>query len=90
MLESMTAAQFTEWMAFASLEPFGSDRASLDAATICATIANVHRNPKRTAPYEPASFMPRFGGAAAPRSGPLSVDDQAREVFEPLAARKNT
>jgi len=61
MLASMSAAQFVEWRAYASLEPFDEERADLRAAIVAATIANVHRDPKRhPTPVGVDVFMPRF------------------------------
>lgn len=52
----------TEWQAYARVEPFGPERADLQAGIIAAVIANVHRDHKRRPqPYRPEDFMPDFG-----------------------------
>ena len=55
----MSSYEFAEWMAYSQIEPFGQDRADLPAATVAATIANVHR-PENREPYSPADFLPSF------------------------------
>ena len=57
MLESMTPDQMVEWMVYESLEPFGDVRADLRAGIVASTIANVHRDPKRTRAFKPSDFM---------------------------------
>ncbi len=48
-------------MAYYALEPFGEERADLQAGIIASTIANVNRDPKkRRRPYKPQDFMPKF------------------------------
>lgn len=59
MLDRMSSHELTEWMAYASIEPFGEDRADLRAGMISSVIANTNRDPKKRAePYEPIDFMP--------------------------------
>lgn len=53
------SAEFTEWMAFQRLEPYGPERADMRAGIVASTIANVHAGGKRKA-YTPADFMPKF------------------------------
>lgn len=53
----MSSSEFTEWMAFAELEPFGEWRADLRAGIIASTIANVNRSADSEA-LTPKDFMP--------------------------------
>ena len=48
-----------EWMAYASLEPFGVEVDFLGHAITASTIANVNR-PKGQKPYSTEDFMPKF------------------------------
>lgn len=58
MLDRMSSREFTEWMAYAALEPFGEERADLRSAQIAALIANANRDPKKKpTPFKPAEFM---------------------------------
>jgi Protein of unknown function (DUF4035) len=48
-------------MAYASLEPFGEERADLRAGIIAMVIAEVNRDrTKRPQPFTPQDFMPQF------------------------------
>lgn len=57
----MSSREFTEWAAFARLDPFGPARADLRMANIMALTAEIHRDRKRRGrPYTPAEFMFEF------------------------------
>ena len=53
MLAEMPASELTEWMAYERLDPFGSDREDLRAATVACTVAN-----SQGGKTKPADFMP--------------------------------
>lgn len=53
------AAEFAEWMAYYTMEPWGEDRSDLRAGIIASTIANTQRG-KRTKAFKPSDFMPNF------------------------------
>jgi hypothetical protein len=54
--------EFSEWMAYFRLEPFGAEREDMRAGIIAATIANANRDPKkRPKPFTPGDFMLKFG-----------------------------
>jgi hypothetical protein len=59
MLARMSSAELTEWIAFANLEPFGSEAGYLGHAIVASTIANVNRGKNKKA-YKPEDFMPAF------------------------------
>ena len=55
----MSSLEFTEWMAYYNLEPFGDELALMDNhfASLQALIANANRDPKkRSKPFEPDDF----------------------------------
>jgi len=54
----MSSHEFSEWVAFYSLEPFGYAAEFAGHAQTSAVIANVHRS-KDTRPYKAADFMPQ-------------------------------
>lgn len=57
----MTSLEFTEWIAFANIEPIGELRSDLRAGIISAQIANAFRDSKKhSKPFTPADFMPDF------------------------------
>lgn len=59
MLDHMTSAQLTEWLAFSNIEPFGPAHEDFRAGQVAATMANVHRR-ENTPPYTAADFMPHL------------------------------
>jgi hypothetical protein len=57
----MSSREFSEWMAFHDLEPFGEERADLRAGIVASTVANANRDPKKKRKaYKPEDFMPKF------------------------------
>ncbi len=52
----MSSAEFMQWIAYYSLEPFGATRDNLHSAMIASTIANVHRGKGKKA-IPPKDFM---------------------------------
>ncbi len=52
----MSSSEFTQWMAFYGIEPFGAQRDNLHAAIIASTVANVHRGKNQKA-IPPTQFM---------------------------------
>lgn len=76
LLQRMSSRELTEWMAFFSLEPWGTEVEDWRAGLIASTIANSYRDPKRRRkPYEPSDFMPRY---EAPKVQEQSWEEQAR------------
>jgi hypothetical protein len=54
------SAEFSEWMAYAELEPFGPIREDERAGVVAAVTANVYRDAKRRRePFEAVDFFPR-------------------------------
>jgi len=77
-------------MAYASLEPFGEERADVRAGIIAAVIANANRDrKKRPEPFTPADFMPLV--KRAPAAEPLSPDaltEMVKQTFGHPKAKK--
>jgi hypothetical protein len=59
MLAEISSAQYSEWMAFYRLEPYGEERADLRAGIIASTIANANRG-KNQKVFKPSDFIARF------------------------------
>ena len=60
-------------MAFYSIEPWGPERADLNAGIIASTIANVNRDSKvRPEPFTASDFIPKYGDA---ETEPEAEDD---------------
>lgn len=73
---SMSSSEYSHWLAFYQLYPFGPERDNLHAAIIAATVANVHRGKQQT-PFTPDSFMLKTG------------DDRPNKGFDELVAFLN-
>lgn len=58
LLDSMTAQELSEWMAYARIEPFDQRRGDARAAIVACTIANAHRGKGRR--FKPKDFMLEF------------------------------
>ena len=59
MLSRMSSKELMEWIAFFTLEPFGSEAQFMGHAITASTVANVNR-PKGRKAYKPDDFMPKF------------------------------
>lgn len=58
----MSSQEFSEWMAYYRLEPWGPERADLNMGVLASLYANVKRDPKRSKAFQPQDFMPVYGG----------------------------
>ena len=55
----ISSDEFTEWLAYYQLEPFGEQIADMRHGTACALLANVNRNAEaRPQAYKPDDFVP--------------------------------
>lgn len=73
----ISSAEFTEWLAFYELEPFGDQVADMRHGTAAALLANVNRNGKeKPEPYRAADFI-QWGELceAEPEAEPTLLDD---------------
>jgi hypothetical protein len=66
--EEIDSAEFGEWIAFYSIEPFGDRIEDLRAGIIASAIANCNRS-KDTPPYKPLDFIP-WAQEPVVKSGP--------------------
>jgi hypothetical protein len=60
MLAGMSSRQFSEWMAYAAVEPFGEERSDYRVAHALAVIVNMFRG-KDDQPVSVADLLPRVG-----------------------------
>jgi len=60
MLRDMPHHVFCDWLEYASVEPFGHVREDMQAAIICATIANAMARGKGQRAFMPKDFMLNF------------------------------
>ena len=75
------AQEYAEWMAEYSIEPFGDERADLNAASICTLVANIVKE-KNKKPFTVADFLPEFGGQRRKRG---QTPDQMAAVMRTMA-----
>lgn len=55
-MQSISSTEFTGWMAYYNIEPFGERIADLRMGVATATLANINRGAKQK-PYAPEDFM---------------------------------
>lgn len=53
----MSSREFSEWIAYSGIEPWGEDRADLRAGILASLTANINRG-KGAKPFRPSDFMP--------------------------------
>lgn len=63
----MSSSEFTRWIAFYKLEPWGGEAENHRAGVIAATVANVAPRAKNTDPLLPKDFFP-IAAAPAPQT----------------------
>jgi len=87
MLRSITWAQLMEWMEYAALEPFGDRRRDWQAASVCATVANMTaigmRSEKR---FKVADFMLDFTQEPHAESEPAGKSWQEMRMIARMMA----
>jgi len=72
----MSSREFSEWLAYAQIEPLGDERGDLQAGVIAATIANANRDEDKTPePYRPADFIHEFWP-------PEDADEEPRQSWQ--------
>lgn len=81
-MRHISSAEFTEWLAFYQLEPFGPEAESWRAAMLASVLANVNRDPKvRRKPYTVADFMPEV---------PMTVEEKRADLAARISAAMRT
>lgn len=77
MLE-ISSDEFTEWLAYYQIEPFGEYIADLRHGASCALVANINRNAEqRPEPYQSGDFIYWVNeeATAAESEEPIQMDD---------------
>jgi hypothetical protein len=83
--ESISSLEFSEWMAFARLQPFGESRMDYRFAMLAALVANLWTDSRKKR-WTPDDFMPDFEQALDAREAqeeakPVSVADKVKAFF---------
>ncbi len=73
----ISSQEFTEWIAFAEMEPFGEARADMRAALIASTIANVNRG-RGVRAFSIGDFMLRFEEDVRKGTDPAIIEQRLR------------
>ena len=77
--------EFTEWIAYNNIDPFGELRADLRQAQICALTANINRDRKKhKKPFGLADFMPYLDKEEKPK--PDQSPGQQVQVVSSMAS----
>lgn len=79
----MSSSQFSEWLAYAAIEPFGEFRDELRHGQMMALHCNINRDSKtKPEPFHPVEFM---NFSDAPDNQPATLEEEIdridREVF---------
>jgi len=77
--DAMSSHEFSEWMAFSQLQPFGEWRDDFRMATLAAVIVNVMTRTKESDKVHTAQdFMPDFEKALDEAKAQEDISDQER------------
>lgn len=83
LLARISSQELSEWMAFYSLEPWGTEVDDLRAGIIASTIANVNRDPKkRRKPYKAQDFMPVWGGRGGGHEKRQQTAEEQKRIIQ--------
>jgi hypothetical protein len=80
LLDRVSSAELTEWLAFDRVEPIGAWRTDYNMAMLCALFANANRK-KGSKPFKTVDFMPFL-----PDNDP-GGEMKALAMFQMLAAQ---
>lgn len=82
----MPVVDFYEFMVYEGIEPFGGLRGDVQAAMVCATLANVNRGKETDKIYTPEDFMPRWEPVPPPAP---KTPEQQLEIFLMIQKAQN-
>ena len=88
LLQELTSAELTEYMAFDRIEPFGEPRADLRAGIVASAVVNHSMSPPKTA-SRPVDFMPVYNKAepiALPDKVPQPTSNDANNASKRFIA----
>lgn len=75
------SAEFAEWAAYHTTEPFTHQRSENVLCIVASILANVNRK-KGTAPYKPADFLPKYGGKRKTIDSAKEIEMKLRAIFK--------
>jgi hypothetical protein len=77
--QEVDSAEFTDWIAYYGIEPFGERFADIRAGTIASVVANANLS-KDSKPFSPLDFVP-WAKEPEPEGPPPSPEAVAASVF---------
>lgn len=85
---SMSSREFSEWMIYYSIEPFGEQRSDFRSSMLAAVIANVNGNKTKPTDFIKPFTPPRKKVQVAP--GEFSPQQKAQiEIFKAIARARD-
>lgn len=78
--EKIDSAEFSEWIAYAGVEPFLIHRTENMLAIVASVIANVNRG-KKTKPFTPEDFLPQYAAPKKTPDTPQEIEDKLKRFF---------
>jgi len=87
--QEVDSEEFSWWIAYNRIEPFGEKRADIRSAIVASVIANVNRDKKKKpSPFKTTDFMPEIEGKKYTEyiMTPEETAEAAQAVFGQLAA----
>ncbi len=90
----MSSAEFSEWLAFSGLEPFGPAREDERAGVVASLMANAYRDRHvRPEPFGWQDFFPERAAEAAvdvPAPSPDDLLTKVKSIFAGLPRKKRS
>jgi hypothetical protein len=74
----INSAEFSEWMAYNTINPFTVDRTEAMLSVACSILANTSRK-KGSKAYKPADFIPKYGRKKVMK--PTDLETKMRALF---------
>jgi hypothetical protein len=83
-MTKMSSREFSEWIAYCGIDPFGEERSDLRCGIVSSVIANANSKHR----FKPRDFMPDFGGRyAAAEFNPFELADAITKTVESIEAK---
>jgi hypothetical protein len=83
-MAEVSSAEFTEWLGYYQIEPFGARIDDLRAGVIAAATYNVHRDvkkfPKALGPVDVIGWLDGLGGQKPEEVDPIVLDDPVAQT----------
>jgi hypothetical protein len=88
MLDKISSAELTEWMAYYQLDPFGNERNDLHSGIIASTVVNSQRTKKSDKVYVPKDFMPDYDREPIEPEKPEVMEEKAKIIAQMFSKKR--